>query len=306
MTSLSVHLSCFQGVSSLFLMTECIPVSRWTSYPSFLYWWAFWLMLCFGCYGGSAVKHPPAVRETQVWFLGWQHPLEEGMATRSRILAWRIPCTEEPGGLYSPQGLEKVRRDWATNTFTFAVLNIVNSAALNIGEQVSSQIMIFSGSEARVGLARVSGNSAFSGLRISILLSFVTWPARWHPCPQCRRIPSSQQHLLFASLLEDGHSALCEGAGACSFDWHSSDSDAEHLLCALRPLDAFFREMFIYIFGIIFCWVGFFFFFILFIELYELPACFLDKFWVFIFVANCFFPMPRVAFLFFRVFLAGQ
>ena len=157
-------------------MTECIPVSRWTSYPSFLYWWAFWLMLCFGCYGGSAVKHPPAVRETQVWFLGWQHPLEEGMATRSRILAWRIPCTEEPGGLYSPQGLEKVRRDWATNTFTFAVLNIVNSAALNIGEQVSSQIMIFSGSEARGGLARVSGNSAFSGLRISILLSFVTVP----------------------------------------------------------------------------------------------------------------------------------
>ena len=146
-------------------------------------------MLCFGCYGGSAVKHPPAVRETQVWFLGWQHPLEEGMATGSRILAWRIPCTEEPGGLYSPQGLEKVRRDWATNTFTFAVLNIVNSAALNIGEQVSSQIMIFSGSEARGGLARVSGNSAFSGLRISILLSFVTCPAHYIAAPSVEESP---------------------------------------------------------------------------------------------------------------------
>ena len=95
---------------------------------------------------------------------------------------------------------------------------------------------------------------------MQLWMNFPLTPAGRGRCPQCRRIPSSQQHLLFASLLEDGHSALCEGAGACSFDWHSSDSDAEHLLCALRPLDAFFREMFIYIFGIIFCWVGFFFF----------------------------------------------
>ena len=34
--------------------------------------------------------------------LGWEDPLEEGMATHTSILAWRIPWTEEPGGLYSP------------------------------------------------------------------------------------------------------------------------------------------------------------------------------------------------------------
>ena len=42
--------------------------------------------------------------ETWVPSLGWEDPLEEGMATHSDILAWRIPWTEEPGRLYSPQG----------------------------------------------------------------------------------------------------------------------------------------------------------------------------------------------------------
>ena len=43
----------------------------------------------------------PATQETQVRSLGWEDALEEGMATHSRILAWRIPQTEEPGGLRS-------------------------------------------------------------------------------------------------------------------------------------------------------------------------------------------------------------
>ena len=45
------------------------------------------------------VKNLPAIQETWVHFLGWEDPLEEGMATNSSILAWRIPWTEEPGGL---------------------------------------------------------------------------------------------------------------------------------------------------------------------------------------------------------------
>ena len=48
------------------------------------------------------VKNPPALQEMQetwVQFLGWEDLLEEGTATHSSILAWRIPGTEEPGGL---------------------------------------------------------------------------------------------------------------------------------------------------------------------------------------------------------------
>ena len=47
------------------------------------------------------VKNLPAMRETQVQSLGWEDLLEEGMATHSSILAWRIPWTEEPGRLQS-------------------------------------------------------------------------------------------------------------------------------------------------------------------------------------------------------------
>ena len=47
------------------------------------------------------IKNPPAMQETWVSSLGWEDPLEEGMATHSSILAWRIPWTEEPGGLRS-------------------------------------------------------------------------------------------------------------------------------------------------------------------------------------------------------------
>ena len=53
---------------------------------------------------GSAVKNPPAMQETQeTWVrtFGQEGPLEEGMATHSNILAWRIPWTEEPDGLQS-------------------------------------------------------------------------------------------------------------------------------------------------------------------------------------------------------------
>ena len=53
------------------------------------------------------VKNLPAMWETQVWSLGWEDPPEKGMATHSSILTWRIPLTEEAGGLQS-MGLQRV------------------------------------------------------------------------------------------------------------------------------------------------------------------------------------------------------
>ena len=47
----------------------------------------------------QTVENMPAMWETQVQSLGWEDPLEKGMATHSTILAWRSPWTEEPGGL---------------------------------------------------------------------------------------------------------------------------------------------------------------------------------------------------------------
>ena len=56
------------------------------------------------------VKNPPAMQETWVRSLGWEDPLEKGTATHSSILAWRIPGTEEPGGLPS-MGLHRVKHN---------------------------------------------------------------------------------------------------------------------------------------------------------------------------------------------------
>ena len=58
----------------------------------------------------QTVKDPPAMWETWVKYLGGEDPQEEGMATHSSILAWRIPWTEEPGRLQS-LGSQRVRHD---------------------------------------------------------------------------------------------------------------------------------------------------------------------------------------------------
>ena len=49
----------------------------------------------------QVVKNLPAMQETQVQSLSWDDPLEEGIVTHSSVLAWKIPWTEEPGGLQS-------------------------------------------------------------------------------------------------------------------------------------------------------------------------------------------------------------
>ena len=56
------------------------------------------------------VKNLPVMKETWVQFLGQEDPLEKGMTTQSSILAWRIPWTEEPGGLQF-MGLQRVGHD---------------------------------------------------------------------------------------------------------------------------------------------------------------------------------------------------
>ena len=60
------------------------------------------------------VKNPPAMRETWVQSLGWEDPLEKGMAAHSIVLAWRVPWTEESGARQS-MGSKRVGHHWASN-----------------------------------------------------------------------------------------------------------------------------------------------------------------------------------------------
>ena len=72
-------------------------------------------------YGASlvaqTVNNLPAMQETQVQSLNWEDPPEKSMATRSSILAWKIPGTGEPGGL-QPTGAQRVRHDWVPSAST--------------------------------------------------------------------------------------------------------------------------------------------------------------------------------------------
>ena len=63
----------------------------------------------------QTVMYLPAMQETWVWSLDQEDPLEKEMATRSSILAWTIPWTEEPDGLQS-MGSQRVRHVWETNS----------------------------------------------------------------------------------------------------------------------------------------------------------------------------------------------
>ena len=62
------------------------------------------------------VKNTPAMRETWFQSLGWEDPLEKGMATHSSILAWRIPWTEEPGGVTNTFNVDT---QWNAKTVSF-------------------------------------------------------------------------------------------------------------------------------------------------------------------------------------------
>ena len=72
------------------------------------------------------VKSLPAMQETQVQSLGLEYTLKKGMATHSSILAWRIPWTEELGGLHS-MGLQRVGHDWVIkHTYTIDHAMLIN------------------------------------------------------------------------------------------------------------------------------------------------------------------------------------
>ena len=71
----------------------------------------------------------------RVQSLGQEDPMEKRMATHSSILAWKIPWTEEPGRLQS-MGLQRVRHDLVTNTFTALMSCISGNKKLPLGKKV--------------------------------------------------------------------------------------------------------------------------------------------------------------------------
>ena len=128
--SVSQHKGLFQWVGCLHLVAKVLEFQL--QHQSFQWILKSWYPLGFtglirpirflASLVAQTVKSLPAMWETWVQSLGWEDPLEKKMAIPSgilefsSILAWRIPSTEEPGGVQS-MGLQRVRHDWVTNTY---------------------------------------------------------------------------------------------------------------------------------------------------------------------------------------------
>ena len=97
--------------------------------------------MAMGLPGGSAGKSLPATWETWVQSLGWEDPLEKGTATHSSKFAWRIPCTEEPGGLQS-MGSQRVRHSLATNTHIYVNASFSICPTLSLPCRVKSILYV--------------------------------------------------------------------------------------------------------------------------------------------------------------------
>ena len=85
------------------------------------------------------IKNPPAMQETWVRSLGWEDPLEEGMATHSSILAWRIPV-DRGAWRATVHGVAKSRTRLSDFTFTFKLYSPWNSLGQNAG--VGSRLLL--------------------------------------------------------------------------------------------------------------------------------------------------------------------
>ena len=87
---------------SLYIFNCLTSISLWIKFPQ---WLRIWMPM-------------QETQETWIWSLGQEDPLEEEMATHSSVLAWRIPWSEEPGGLQS-MGSQRIGHGWAcTHTHT--------------------------------------------------------------------------------------------------------------------------------------------------------------------------------------------
>ena len=89
----------------------CLLHCRWV-----LHHWVTWKTAAQTSLVAQKVKHLSTMQETRIQSLGWEDPLEKEMAIHSSTIAWKIPWTEEPGGLQS-MGSLRVGHDWVTSLY---------------------------------------------------------------------------------------------------------------------------------------------------------------------------------------------
>ena len=141
LSSLS-HTANSHWLSILHTVVYTFPSGSWYLLPN-----CFPIGFHWGFLGGSAVKNLPTMQETWVWSMCQEDPLEEGMATRSSVLSWRIPWTEEPSGLHTVHRVTKSWKLLSTHAHRFSLIynatgNIRISISLHLKQELGSTILV--------------------------------------------------------------------------------------------------------------------------------------------------------------------
>ena len=127
-----VHMTSFVTQKSLIIpwWKLCFHICWLRNYIMKSYWEFSYMFRRFLCFpGGLVVKSSPAMWAMQFQSLGWEDPLEKGMATHSSILAWRMPWTEEPHRLQSIAS-HRVGHNWSRWAYTHAHTWLITTANL--------------------------------------------------------------------------------------------------------------------------------------------------------------------------------
>ena len=132
-----------------------------------LSWWASLM--------AQTVRNLPVMQETQVRSLGQEDPLEKGMATHSSIFAWRIPRTEEPGGLQS-LGWQWVRHDWRINTSALLTLTFSEYWKLELWLWCSTVVSKKGTESLNLRVLEAALNLSVGFGRENIIFFFFFWP----------------------------------------------------------------------------------------------------------------------------------
>ena len=139
-----------------------------------------------GFLGGSAVKNLPAMKEMWVWFLAWEDPLQEEMATHSSILAWRKPWTEKSDKLQSMRS-ESDMTEWLNWTCDSVDCSLSGSFVHGICQaRILEWVAISSCSV----FFQPRDWTYFSCIDRSLLYHWATWEAL-NPCVCCAVLRSS-------------------------------------------------------------------------------------------------------------------
>ena len=166
------------------------------------------------------------IKETQVWSLGREDPLEEAMATHSSILAWRIPWTEELGGLQSI-GSQRVRHDWSNleQQSTMGEVEYISLLALITNTVVNSLNIYLSYQILRYSVASSASYLFFHSLhgvaKSRIRLSDFPFTFHFHA--------SEKEMATHSRILAWRIPGTGEPGGLTSMGWHRIGHDWSHL-----------------------------------------------------------------------------